>query len=120
MAGLFVLETFLREPGSFSDYIAVSPSLWWNGGSVVSLARHNLRHGSYTGKRLWIALEIPAPPAAAAAKDHVLQRELEQAFRRERPSRLNWTIVHSPDGHASIYHPAAVQAFRHLYGSPTE
>ena len=83
LAGLFVLETFLRKPGSFSDYIAVSPSLWWNGGNVVSLARQRLRDGSYAGKRLWIALETPAPPADAAAKDRLLRRELEHAFRTE-------------------------------------
>lgn len=117
LAGLFVLETFLREPESFSDYIAVSPSLWWNGGKVVSLARQSLRHRSYAGKRLWLALETPAPPADAAAKDRALQRDLEQAFRTEKTNGLSWTIVHSPDGHASIYHPAAVQAFRALYGS---
>lgn len=119
LAGLFVLETFLREPDSFSDYIAVSPSLWWNGGKVVSLARQSLRQGSYAGKRVWIALETPAPPADAATKDRALQRELEQAFRSERANGLNWTIVHAPYGHASIYHPAAVQAFRAFYSSPT-
>lgn len=117
LAGLFVLETFLREPESFSDYIAVSPSLWWNGGEVVRLARQSLRRRSYAGKRLWIALETPAPPADAAAKDRALQRELEQTFRTEKPIALNWTVVHSSDGHASIYHPAAVQAFRTLYGA---
>lgn len=119
LAGLFVLETFLREPGSFSDYIAVSPSLWWNGGRAVSLAHESLRQRSYAGKRLWIALETPAPPADAAAKDRLLQRELQHAFRIGKPKGLNWTIIHSPYGHASIYHPAAVQAFRTLYGTPT-
>jgi predicted alpha/beta superfamily hydrolase len=96
----------------------VSPSLWWNGGKVVSVARESLRQRSYAGKRLWIALETPAPPADAAAKDRLLQRELEHAFRIEKPKGLSWTIVHSPDGHSSIYHPAAVQAFRTLYGTP--
>lgn len=119
LAGLFVLETFLEQPETFSDYIAVSPSLWWNGGKVVSRARQNLRGASYAGKRLWIAFETPAPPVDAAAKDRALQRALEQAFRSRKSNGLNWTIVHSPNGHASIYHPAAVQAFRTLYGNPT-
>ena len=30
LAGLFVVETFLLEPGLFDTYIAFDPSLWWN------------------------------------------------------------------------------------------
>jgi predicted alpha/beta superfamily hydrolase len=117
LAGLFVLETFLDRPDSFSDYIAVSPSLWWNGGRLAARARQSLAARSYAGKRIWIAFEVPAPPAAAAAKDRARQRKVEQAFRDQRPRGLSWTIVHSGEGHGSIYHPAAVEAFRHLYGS---
>jgi predicted alpha/beta superfamily hydrolase len=29
LAGLFTMETFLREPELFDDYVSVSPSLWW-------------------------------------------------------------------------------------------
>ncbi|MEZ6092968.1 MAG: alpha/beta hydrolase-fold protein [Pirellulaceae bacterium] len=29
LAGLFVVETALRQPALFNNYVAVSPSLWW-------------------------------------------------------------------------------------------
>jgi predicted alpha/beta superfamily hydrolase len=38
LAGLFVVETLLLEPTLFRGYIALSPSLWWNGGSLVRSA----------------------------------------------------------------------------------
>lgn len=38
LAGLFVVETFLLEPGLFQRYIALSPSVWWNGGELVRAA----------------------------------------------------------------------------------
>lgn len=30
LAGLFIVETWLREPALFDRYAAVNPSLWWN------------------------------------------------------------------------------------------
>ena len=38
LAGLFVVETLLREPALFQRYIALSPSVWWNGGELVRAA----------------------------------------------------------------------------------
>jgi hypothetical protein len=35
LAGLFVVETFLREPELFDTYIAFDPSLWWNNAKLV-------------------------------------------------------------------------------------
>jgi predicted alpha/beta superfamily hydrolase len=34
LAGLFVVETFLREPQAFDAYLAASPSLWWDDQSL--------------------------------------------------------------------------------------
>lgn len=41
LAGLFVLETFIEEREQFSHYIALDPSVWWNGGAVVDQAMAN-------------------------------------------------------------------------------
>jgi hypothetical protein len=38
LAGLFVVETFLREPTLFDHYIAFDPSLWWNRAALVDSA----------------------------------------------------------------------------------
>jgi len=38
LAGLFVVETLLREPLLFDRYVAFDPSLWWNGGALVDSA----------------------------------------------------------------------------------
>ena len=118
LAGLFVLETFLEDPQGFTDYIAVSPSLWWNGGRAAADAGRQLGRSGLSGKRIWIAFDTPAPPAAAAAAERAQQQQLERAFRTSAPAGLSWTIVHSEEGHATIYHPAALQAFRALFGPP--
>lgn len=37
--GLFVLNTLLTQPASFSRYIAASPSLWWQSGLLLETER---------------------------------------------------------------------------------
>jgi predicted alpha/beta superfamily hydrolase len=43
LAGLFIVETFLREPTMFDHYVAFDPSLWWNHGALVDSASVLLR-----------------------------------------------------------------------------
>ncbi len=39
LAGLFIVETLVLEPTLFDHYIALDPSIWWNGGALVDTAR---------------------------------------------------------------------------------
>ncbi|NIG54065.1 alpha/beta hydrolase-fold protein [Chitinophaga sp. Cy-1792] len=41
-AGLFVVYSFLTQTSLFNHYIASDPSLWWNDGAVLQLARQRL------------------------------------------------------------------------------
>ena len=118
LAGLFTAETLLTAPGSFDDYIIVSPSLWWNGGALTRGALTNLRAGNFAGRRAWIAFDEPAPPAAAAARERAVQAELELAFKSAGPAGLTWRVTRPGEGHGGIYHPALLQAFRGLYAKP--
>lgn len=38
LAGRFVLETLLLDPSAFAAYVAVSPSLWWDGEALADAA----------------------------------------------------------------------------------
>ena len=118
LAGLFVLETLLTAPDSFDDYIAVSPSLWWNGSRLAAETEADLRRGRFAGKRLFLASETPAPPPEAAARELRQQETVANALRGHAPPGLRATVVRLDEGHASIYHPAAWQAFRALYAAP--
>lgn len=120
LAGLFVLETFLKQPAAFDDYVAVSPSLWWNGGRLVDEAPAHLRAPRPSGRRLFLALETPAPPADAAARERAQQDRLDRALRTAIPAGRALTIWRSAEGHGTIYHPAAWQALRALYGANSQ
>jgi predicted alpha/beta superfamily hydrolase len=39
LGGLFTLDTLMNRPSSYQTYVALSPSLWWDGESVFSRAQ---------------------------------------------------------------------------------
>src|SRR5262249_39297306 len=53
LAGLFVVETFLKEPDLFDIYIAFDPSLWWNNQKLVNDAAKDLRERPTLVKTLY-------------------------------------------------------------------
>jgi predicted alpha/beta superfamily hydrolase len=113
LAGLFVVETFLKEPQMFDAYVAVSPSLWWDGGELARQAGARLRDQSNDPRTLILTLgdegpEMQAPMDVLTAnlRDHALPG-------------LNWSFTPRPtETHATIYHGAALDAFRRLYAVP--
>lgn len=116
LAGLFALETALREPAAFNDYIAVSPSLWWDRQSLSREAAADLAKGRFEGRRLWLASadEGSYSPEMAAATERLVA-----ALKTAAPRGLAWTYTPFPhETHATIYHPAAMAALRALFALP--
>jgi predicted alpha/beta superfamily hydrolase len=109
LAGLFVVETLLTEPDLFDTYIAFDPSLWWNNQKLVTGAAEILRKQPKLSKTLYLASSdeemIPG----------VMQRFVE-ILSKHAPPTLRWHYEKMPDEHHStIYHPAALKAFRAVF-----
>jgi hypothetical protein len=111
LAGLFVVETFLLEPELFDTYIALDPSLWWNGGELVEHAAGRIaRAGART---LYLASSGQRDIAALTAR-------LAAVMATRAPRGTTWHHEPMPDeSHATIYHPAALLAFRRLFRPPS-
>jgi predicted alpha/beta superfamily hydrolase len=108
LAGLFVVETFLLEPDMFDTYIAFDPSLWWNNGKLITDAPGLLKGRTLKGKSLYIATSSAAGPDFGS--------RLDTAIKPSTSSGLDWHYTTLPaETHATIYHPAALQAFRILF-----
>jgi len=111
LAGLFVIETLLQEPALFNSYIALDPSLWWNHGALLSGAGKQVPSVARSGVRLFLASSGQPELAASSAR---LAAVLQQAS----PATL---VKYQPlpeETHATIYHPAALQALRTLFPAP--
>lgn len=107
LAGLFVVETWLLEPGLFDTFIAFDPSLWWNGGEL--LERAQAQGGGPSSPLLYLASSGEAELARLTAR---LARLV--AARAPATARVHYEPM--PDeSHATIYHPAALRALRRLF-----
>lgn len=109
LAGLFVVETFLLAPELFDSYLAFDPSLWWNDEALVKGAAERLAARPGLEKRLFLATSdetgIVEPTRRLVA---VLEKHAGPAVR--------WTYEPMPnETHRTIYHPAALRAFRLVF-----
>lgn len=109
LAGLFVVETFLREPELFDTYIAVDPSLWWNGEKLIRDAGAPAIDRPKREKTLYLA-SSGEPEVADAC------RRLLDAIRKPAHSTLHLHHENLPEEkHATVFHPAALKAFRAVF-----
>jgi predicted alpha/beta superfamily hydrolase len=105
LAGLFVVETLVLEPDLFDTYIAIDPSLWWNKRQLAQRLAAQPPAGT-AKKTLYIAFSADGLPDAGAA----LKASLDKA------SGLSFTYEAWPgETHATVYHPAALKAFRAVF-----
>jgi predicted alpha/beta superfamily hydrolase len=112
LAGLFVVETFFLEPGLFDTYIAFDPSLWWSREGLVGEADERLRARPGLATTLYLATSDESGIVEAAGR-------LVEALQRSAPSGLRWHYEEMPEEkHSTIYHPAALRAFRALFPPP--
>ena len=110
LAGLFVIETFLLEPDLFDTYIAFDPSLWWNDQKLIEHAGGRLRARSQMAKTLYLA---------SSGEDTEATQRLTDVLGKEAGAGLRWHYEKMPgEKHSTIYHPAALKAFRAVFKPP--
>jgi predicted alpha/beta superfamily hydrolase len=109
LAGLFIIETWLTEPGLFQRYAAISPSLWWDNEAIRQTAADRLA-----------ATDAARPPILIATEN-------EGADHAAIGSRF-LAVVQHVDGlciapqtynHANIYHAISPMALQFLF-PPTQ
>jgi predicted alpha/beta superfamily hydrolase len=108
LAGLFVVETFLIEPDLFDTYIAFDPSLYWNNQKLVNDAAERLRARPKLNKTLYLAQSSDAVEGVAQRFAEILDKNT--------PTGIIRHFEKMPDEkHSTIYHPAALKAFRAVF-----
>ena len=114
LAGLFVVETFLKQPTLFDAYIAASPSLWWSDQALARGAAADLAKWPVGGPRKLYLTIGDEGTTMQAGVDKVVA-----AIGAAKPAGL--TFVYDPmhqEHHSTIYHPAALRAFRGVWPGP--
>lgn len=115
LAALFVVETMLKSPDMFDDYIAISPSLWWNREELPGQTAALLdKFDSGSKPRLYLTM---------ANEGGTMRRGLDTTLDALKTGGIGKVETYFADrsqseDHGSIYHIAALDAFRTLYGKP--
>ncbi len=114
LAGLFVVDTFVQRPSLFQDYIAVSPSLWWDNKALAQSAATQLAGRGASDARLYLTIANEGG-ATQTGMDALLG-----ALQSAPTGSVTWRYVDrsASETHATIFHAAALDAFRWLYAMP--
>lgn len=114
LAGLFVVDAFIEQPLLFQDYIAVSPSLWWDNKALALSSAARLAGRPASDARLYLTI------ANEGAATQTGMDALVAALRTAPANSVTWRYVDrsASETHATILHGAALDAFRWLYGMP--
>ena len=114
LAGLFVIETLLKQPTLFDAYIAASPSLWWSDQALARGAAADIAQWPALGQRKLYLTIGDEGTTMQAGVDKVVA-----ALGAAKPAGL--TYVYDPmhqEHHSTVYHPAALRAFRTVWPGP--
>lgn len=115
LAGLFVAETFLRQPELFDGYIAIDPSLWWDNAALALQARALVTAQPDGEHVFYMAV------ANGVAQMRFGQGVLAQVMNTAAPDGVSFTYeVMDDEEHSTIYHRAALNGLRIVFANATE
>ena len=112
LGGLVASEILFKKPTLFTDYIIVSPSLWWDNESLLKDSKMFL--GAHT--------KIPANVyIAVGAEGEIMEREaksLAEFLKKSGKSNLKAEFLFlSNENHATILHQSVNDIFKLMYSN---
>lgn len=117
LGGLLASEILLTKPGLFSRYIIVSPSLWWNNGSLLNANVSSLNQTIKQQTDIYIGVgKEGLTPTAIPRVMEVDANLLVEKIRgiKSKLVKVNYDYLPQED-HATIMHQAVLNAFKLLY-----
>ncbi len=120
LGGLLAAEILLKKPQLFDTYIIVSPSLWWDAGSLLQYKPKTLDSTYTRATQVYIAVGkegiTPTEPPRVMEVDANL---LADKLRARKAPGLHIHFDYLPDeDHATIMHRAVLNAFKVLKQAP--
>jgi uncharacterized protein len=120
LGGLLATEILLKKPTLFSKYIIVSPSLWWDNGSLLNQESPVLQEvfSHKTDVYIGVGKEGLTPTDKARVME-VDANVLAEKIHATKSKAVNVYFDYLPqEDHATIMHQAVYNALRILYPAP--
>jgi hypothetical protein len=117
LGGLLATEILLKKPALFNKYIIVSPSLWWDNGSLLNYASSALNTDTLQKRDVYIAvgkegLTPGEPPRVMEVDANLLAEKIRKA--NIKTMRVYFDYLPEED-HATIMHQAVFNGLRAIY-----
>ncbi|WP_181443401.1 alpha/beta hydrolase-fold protein [Porphyrobacter sp. YT40] len=116
LGGLFVVDTLLERPDMFDDYIALTPSIWWDEGRVAEEAAAKLAAHARSDRRIYFTMGDEGVGNLSGK----WLGTLVSAFETSTPEGLKWAFVDrsASEEHRTMALMGWLDAFRTLYLTP--
>ena len=109
LGGLFATEVLMKRPELFQRYLIVSPSLYWDDGSVLELPTTFLSDTAKAPRQVYVAVGKEHPIMVKGAKS------LTTLLRKNSSIEVGFQHLKEFD-HANILHRAVMDGFRWMAG----
>ena len=110
LGGLLATEILLKKPDLFTNYIIVSPSLWWDDESLLKAAPVLL--STQTDTKKWVYVSV-------GSEGKIMEKDaadLVQALQRSGKKKMKIDFAPLPkENHATILHNSIYEALKILY-----
>jgi hypothetical protein len=120
LGGLLATEILLKRPMLFNQYIIVSPSLWWDNGSVLNLNSMIMKN-SFKAKT-FIYLGVGKEGLSPGKHPRNMKTDVKQLVEKLKNSKsksvTTWFDYLPNEDHATILHQAVYDALRLLSPLP--
>ncbi|MDR7370983.1 alpha/beta hydrolase-fold protein [Flavobacterium aquidurense] len=122
LGGLLETEILLKKPNLFNKYIIVSPSLWWNNGSLLNDDSIIFQQSFNQPIDIYIAVgKEGLTPTEIPRVMEVDANLLAERIKSSTNKNIKVNFEYFPEeNHATILHPAVAHSFRVLYSKPQE
>lgn len=116
LGGLLATEILLKKPTLFTDYIIISPSLWWDDGSLLKLTPSFPANGFKQNTEVYIGTGKEGLGPSKSPHEMVADANLlAEKLRNTKTKNLTIYLDYLPEeNHATVSHQAVYNAFKWL------
>lgn len=105
LGGLFAAEVLLKNPALFRHYLIVSPSVWWDAGSLLNVEPAFVHDPALAPKQVYIAVGKEGKVMVNGAKKLVVMAK------KSASTKVGFTYLKDHD-HGNILHRAVLDGVR--------
>lgn len=122
LGGLLAAEVLLKNPTLFNKYIIISPSLWWDNGSLLNQDSNLLSENFIQETDIYIGVgKEGLTPTEIPRVMEVDANLLTQKIKGTKSRKVKVFFDYLPqENHATIMHQAVSNSFRFLYPITTK